>query len=125
MARASFQELLEDYEDYLRQRGTRQWDKNSSEALEVRGFCRTNRTYGSNTTDGTDNPYWSYLVYSERAANAMVCLINQANFLLDKQIQATEKDFVERGGYAENLRRQREEEKKRQVARFMGIQYRK
>jgi restriction system protein len=36
-------------------------------------------------------------------ANALICLINQANYLLDKQIAALEKQFVEGGGYSEQL----------------------
>ncbi len=36
-------------------------------------------------------------------ANAIICLINQANFLLDQQIAALEKSFVEEGGYREQL----------------------
>ncbi len=37
VARASLEELLLDYEDFLRQRGLRIWDKNSPQALAVRG----------------------------------------------------------------------------------------
>ena len=40
VARASLDELLLDYEDYLRQRGKRQWDKNDPEALAVRAVGR-------------------------------------------------------------------------------------
>ena len=36
VARASLEELLRDYEDYLRQHGLRQWDKNDPQALAVR-----------------------------------------------------------------------------------------
>src|ERR1043166_8319979 len=36
VARASLDELLEDYRDYLRVRGLRLWEKNSREALFVR-----------------------------------------------------------------------------------------
>ncbi len=36
VARASLEELLLDYEDFLRQRGLHLWDKNSPEALEAR-----------------------------------------------------------------------------------------
>ena len=36
VARASLEELLEDYRDFLRVRGHRLWDKNSREALFVR-----------------------------------------------------------------------------------------
>ncbi|MEI8243373.1 MAG: four helix bundle suffix domain-containing protein [bacterium] len=36
-------------------------------------------------------------------ANALICLINQANFLLDHQIAQLERQFVESGGYSEQM----------------------
>src|SRR6266496_1848298 len=42
VARASLEELLLDYEDYLRQHGHRQWDKNDPEALAVRALGKQN-----------------------------------------------------------------------------------
>ena len=48
VARASLEELLLDYEDFLRQRGLRIWDKNSPQALAVR------RKYQTNTSDPSD-----------------------------------------------------------------------
>src|SRR5947207_14081136 len=54
VARASLEELLLDYEDYLRQRGKRQWDKNDPEALAVRAVGRQSATI--TLTDPTD---WS------------------------------------------------------------------
>lgn len=106
IARASFQELLEDYEDFLRQRGLRKWEKNDPAALEVRGLYKTNL---SNRT------YKSYLADSAIAANAAICLIHQVNFLLDRQIGALEQQFIKEGDYSEKLSRERNEEKKRQI----------
>src|SRR3970040_1617362 len=46
VARASLEELLDDYRDYLRVREHREWDKNSKEALYVRRLGRkTPQTY--------------------------------------------------------------------------------
>ncbi len=98
VARASFQELLEDYEDLLRQRGLRQWTKDSPEAREVRELV-----YKS------DKSYWFYMSDPEKAANAMICLINQVNYLLDRQIKAAEEKFLKEGGYTENLYKRRME----------------
>jgi four helix bundle suffix protein len=109
VARASFQELLEDYEDFLRQKGLKMWSPESAEARAVRELAY--KPYRSYRT------YKSYLENPETAANAMVCLINQTNFLLDRQIKALERQFVERGGYRENLRRKREDEKKKVLMR--------
>lgn len=60
-------------------------------------------------TDLTDQQRWALyaqlLEHAEPAvrANALICLINQANFLLDQQIAAVEKQFMEQGGYSEQL----------------------
>ncbi len=112
VARASFQELLEDYEDFLRQRGFRQWDKNEPAALAVRQAYKSDRTDRTNQINRT---YWSYLDDPESAANAAICLIHQVNFLLDRQIKAAEEQFVKAGGYSEKLFRKRDEVKKKEI----------
>ncbi|MBI4159912.1 four helix bundle protein [Candidatus Wolfebacteria bacterium] len=104
VARASFQELIEDYEDFLRQRGPRLWLKDSPEASALRALA-----YKSYST------YQSYLSDTETAANTATCLIHQVNFLLDRQIAAAEKDFIQKGDYAEKLSYLRNEERKRQL----------
>jgi four helix bundle suffix protein len=53
--------------------------------------------------DKTNQSYRSYLGSAEGAANAAICLINQANFLLDRQIKSLEEKFVESGGWNENI----------------------
>lgn len=107
VARASFQELLEDYEDFLRQRNLRLWPKDSASSREVRELAyRTNKTYST---------YRIYLRDPESAANAAICLIHQVNFLLDQQIRAAEKDFLEKGDYGEQLSRERSEVRKLQL----------
>lgn len=109
VARASFQELLEDFEDFLRQRGLPQLEKDSSEAREIRALAyKTNKSYRT---------YKSYLDDPKIAANAAICLINQVNFLLDRQIDALEKEFVQKGGYTEKLFWMRENEKKKRLLR--------
>lgn len=113
VARASFQELLEDYEDFLRQRGMKRWEKDDPRSLAVRNL------YKSDLSNGTNQSYRSYLSNPETAANAAICLIHQVNFLLDRQIKTAEAQFVRDGGYAENLRKKREEEKKRKLGRWL------
>ena len=51
VARASLDELLLDYEDFLRQRGLRQWEKDDPEAQEVRGVGKKAQTDQSDPTD--------------------------------------------------------------------------
>ncbi len=106
VARASFQELLEDYADFLRQRGLRQWEKDDSEAAVVRGLYRTNPTYQA---------YRFYLDDPGAAANAAICMIHQVNFLLDRQIWALEERFVKGGGWTENLYKKRSDQRKQQI----------
>ena len=89
VARASLGELLLDYEDYLRQRGLRLWQKDDPEAVRAR----------SDRSDKSDWTGWSDEVF----ANTMICLINQASYLLWKQMQRLEEDFLKEGGFTEKL----------------------
>lgn len=96
VARASLEELLLDYEDFLRQRGLRQWDKDSAEALAVRRRYKSDESDQSVLSDiKTATP--------ETAANTLLCLINQASYLLHRQLQRLEKDFLEKSGFTERL----------------------
>ena len=112
VARASLEELLLDYEDFLRHRRLMQWTVDCSEARAVRDVpkqFRRDQSNRSNLTDLTDQERWSlyapWLEHGDPAvrANALICLINQTNYLLDRQIAALEKAFVEGGGYSEQL----------------------
>lgn len=95
VARASLEELLIDFEDFLRQRSLPLWGKDSPEALAIRAL--------SYQTDKTYSTYQTYLSAPEKAANTIICLIHQANYLLDRQLQTLEKAFISEGGYSENL----------------------
>jgi four helix bundle suffix protein len=115
VARASLEELLLDFEDYLRHRRLPQWAPTSAEAMAVRGVPqrfqkdRSDQSDPSNLTDLTDHERWK--LYSSwldhpapgQRANAIICLIHQANYLLDQQIAALERRFIEEGGYSEQL----------------------
>lgn len=99
VSRGSYEELLNDYQDFLRQRGLHLWPKDSPEAREVRGLVYKN--YSSY------NDYKIYINDPEKAANAMICLINQTNQLLDQKLRWTEEKFVKEGGFRENLFKKR------------------
>jgi restriction system protein len=115
VARSSLEELLLDYEDYLRQRWLPQWESDSPEALAVRNVPKQAR----DMTVLSDRERWvlyaPWLEHAEPAmrANALICLINQANYLLDQQINALEREFIEQGGYSEQLAAARLEERAR------------
>lgn len=108
VARASLEELLLDYEDFLRHRRLALWAPNGPEATAVRQVAS-----GSSLVDLTDQERWAlyapWLEHAEAAvrANAAICLIHQANYLLDRQIAALEEAFIEGGGYSEQLATER------------------
>ncbi len=105
VARASLEELLLDYEDFLRHRHLKQWAPESAEALEVRRIGRDRPDRSDPSDESRYAAYAPWLDHADPAirANAAICLINQANYLLDQQIAALERDFIEEGGYSEQL----------------------
>jgi restriction system protein len=115
VARASLEELLLDFEDYLFHRHLPQWSPVSAEALAVRGVGqRQSRGDQSDSPDPADPQagrralHALYAPWLDHAkpdvrANAIICLIHQANYLLDQQISALEQAFIEEGGYSEQL----------------------
>jgi four helix bundle suffix protein len=95
VARASLEELLVDFQDFLRQKALPLWGKEHPQAREVRALAwKENRSYLT---------YKTYFEKSdsETAANAAICVIHQANYLLDQQLRALEKGFLEEGGFTE------------------------
>jgi four helix bundle suffix protein len=101
VARASLEELLVDYRDFLRVRDLRLWEKDSKEALFVRRLG-----HGSHTTYETYREFCDTRP-AEVVANIAICLIHQANYLLDQQIRRLEQDFVKEGGLRERMTRAR------------------
>ena len=101
VARASLEELLLDYRDFLRQKDLDLWGRDHPKAKQVRGLCyRKNRSYKTYRTYIENAP-------PEFAANTMICVIHQTNYLLDQQLRVLEKDFVKEGGFTERLYRTR------------------
>jgi four helix bundle suffix protein len=97
VARASLEELLGDYKDFLRHRGLAEWGKSHPMATVVRRLAYAkNRSYKT---------YSSYVENAppEVAANTMLCLVHQANYLLDQQLRELEQAFLEKGGLTERL----------------------
>ena len=101
VARASLEELLEDYRDYLRVRDLVTWEKDSKEAQYVRKLGSKPHT--------TYETYRSYVDTrsAEVVANIAICLIHQANYLLDQQIRRLEQDFLKDGGLRERMTKAR------------------
>ncbi len=114
VARASLEELLLDYEDFLFHRHLPQWASESQEALAVRAIGQRLSRDLSDSSDPSDPQaarralhalYAKWLESPDPAirANAIICLIHQTNYLLDQQITALEAAFIEDGGYSEQL----------------------
>lgn len=101
VARASLEELLDDYRDFLRGRDLKMWDKDSKEARFVRKLGRK--------TPQTFEDYREFVETRppEVVANIALCLIRQTNYLIDKQLLRLEKDFVTQGGLRERMTRVR------------------
>lgn len=101
VARASLEELLIDYQDFLRVRDLRLWDKNSAEAQFVRNLgSKPQTTYESYREFCETRP-------AEVVANIAICLLHQTNYLLDQQIRRLEQDFVKEGGLRERMAKAR------------------
>ena len=106
IARASLEELLLDYQDFLRQRGLVLWGKDHPQVQKIRKLA-----YAS------DRSYRTYKTYvessaAEVAANALICLIHQSNYLLDRQLRQLEKQFLDQGGFTERLYHARQKARK-------------
>lgn len=106
VAHGSIKELQEDMQDFLRQRGLKQCDKDDS---RIRAFREFRAAWVTSTTLNTpklpNDP--------EEAANMLVTLCNQCEFLLTRQIEALKAKFIKEGGWTEQLRKKRLEERKR------------
>lgn len=102
VAKASLQELLVDYEDFLRVRNLEQWDKDSDKAVRTRRICMSNN----------DSSFYREAVKvrtSETIANIAIILIHQADVLLYRLIERQKADFLRQGGIREQMSRARRE----------------
>ena len=95
VAKASLEELLEDYLDYLKTHQLAEWAKNSEKGLAARRLGR----------EGTWETLQSHFEKKsgEVAANLMVSLIRQCTYLLARQIARLEEDFRRHGGIRERM----------------------
>lgn len=102
VARASLQELLVDYEDYLRVRNLELWDFNSDKAIRARAVCSKHNEsefYRKAITERSD----------ETVANIAITLIHQADTLLRRLIERQKQVFIENGGLKEEMYKARVE----------------
>jgi restriction system protein len=102
-ARASLEELLGDYKDFLRQHGLVEWGKDHPMARLVRRLAYA--------PDRTYKTYQSYIENAppEVAANTMLCLVHQTNYLLDQLLRQLEQAFLKEGCFTERLYQARQQ----------------
>ena len=112
VARASLSdELLKDYRSFLIQRGLPLWDKDSPKALAMRSRLKHDvapdlpsaKAGAVRLTGLCGLVEFVRQAEPELAANAMVCAVNQAAFLLRRLVERQSRDFVEQGGFTERL----------------------
>jgi four helix bundle suffix protein len=128
VACASLEELRRDYEDFLRQRGLPQWDRNDprrsdliarypATADDVSQWARDMKSgqrgqHGQETptpqsTSSTPSTSSMPSTYPEIAANGALALIAVACSLLDRQLATQSAAFQQEGGFTERLYRER------------------
>jgi len=112
VARASLSdELLRDYQSFLVQNGLRVWPKDSREALAMRArLAKDNAPDLQRLLSGgvrlkglAGLSEFVQQATPELAANAMLCAVNQAAYLLKRQLESQGKTFLEKGGFTERL----------------------
>lgn len=96
VAKASLQELLLDFEDYLRVRNLELWDANSPKAIQTRKVC-------SNHNDSAFYRDAIAIRNDETICNIAITLIHQTDVFLRKLIERAKQDFLEKGGIKEQM----------------------
>jgi len=110
VARASLHELHADYEDYLRKLSYKDsvkgriWEPDSTEAKKMLELCRTHN----------DSAFYMKIAMTrppETIANIAICLLKHTDYLLYRQLDSLEKQFLQEGGLRERMTRLRIEER--------------
>ena len=102
VAKASLQELLVDYEDFLRVRGLKQWQPNDTRLAQAKRACAAHN----------DSEFYRAALperSAETIANIAITLIHQTDWLLNKLIEKLEIQFVKNGGVKEQMTKARKE----------------
>jgi len=114
VARASLEELLIDYRDFLRNRELEEWPADHRYALRLRELNRQPGATYETFRKGIEHPDPAI------CANVIIGLIKVTNYLLDRQVKRLERDFVEEGGIRERMTRARLEARAKQKRRKGG-----
>lgn len=104
VAKASLKELLEDYEDYLKVNGHEIWKAGDLKFEKMRQLGR----------EHNEAEYFMNIVETrppETIANMAIILLNQADYLLFKQLKKAEENFITEGGFSERMSKIRKEKR--------------
>jgi four helix bundle suffix protein len=108
VARASLEELLIDYQDFLRTNKLSLWEKDHKLVTRFRELNKTPRATYQTYVKAIENPS------PEICANSMICLIKIVTYLLKQQIKSLEHSFLIEGGLRERMAKARVESRKKQ-----------
>ena len=96
VAKASLQELLLDYEDYLRVRNLKKWEIDDEKAIRTRKVC----------SKQNDSAFYRDAIIKrsdETICNIAITLIHQADYLLRKYLEKLQQEFLQNGGIKEQM----------------------
>lgn len=96
VAKASLEELLVDYEDYLRTRNLEQWGNLHPRYAKMRQYARSEQLRANYAT-------MVQRMNDEEVANLCITLIHQANYMLHKLLTTMQDRFVTEGGIKERM----------------------
>ncbi len=96
VARASMQELLVDYQDFLRVNHLKQWELSDADSIKTRNYCKSHQEPEDFMRDIDKRT-------PEAIANIVITLIHQFDNIMGKLIERLEKDFVAKGGIRERM----------------------
>lgn len=97
VARASLEELLIDYQDFLRNNGLKEWEKDHKYVKRLRELNRTPNANYETFKKAIEHPN------PEISANVLIGLIKINSYLLSRQIKKLEEEFVKQGGLRERM----------------------
>jgi four helix bundle suffix protein len=97
VARASLEELLIDYEDFLRTKKLKLWEKDSRLVARLRELNKTPNANYDTFKKGIENED------PEICANVMIGLIKITTYLLSRQLKTLEEAFIKEGGLRERM----------------------
>ena len=100
VAKASLEELLIDYEDYLRVRSLQRWDATNQRYLKMRDYVKSDKFEN-------EYPNLMHRLNDEELANLCITLIHQATHMLERLLEKQQTQFLEQGGVREQMTRAR------------------